>query len=258
MSSRRGTRLVKWMGWNLKASDAKKAAPIRLGIRRVRQVALLLRARPEVFIAVEVGSPNQALSLSKMLSRAGSPLRRVPNGGAWRYIWVNPKVVKVIKSGLRSMKHRYQGDDKPIAWAVATVRGRRSIFVGAHLENIGPLTIKIAQADDVLDLIRELMDDHDVEWKDVYLYVDTNDPTGQVQKHIESGALSSVNRLAAKTTGTEWASHNGWKRRTGAGRKGISIDGMYAGQYRDHSTVIQYDTHTSSDHDAKVATAIFV
>lgn len=254
MSRRKGQRALKYAFWNLKATGATKRAPIKLSTRRARQYARLLSVRPEVFLAVEVGSPEQADSFSKMLARKPLGLKRAARGGAWRYIWYNPKVVTRLSSGLWTPPTKYKGDDKPVAWMIGTARGHKSLYIAAHLDNDSPRSFKLNQARDIVRFAKTKQREHAILTKNVYLGCDTNDPTGEVGEIFER-YLNAARKNARVKSGQSWASNNRWLSRKGSAKKGFSIDWLGSG--RKHRRFWAFGSSNSSDHDIQVAESEF-
>lgn len=254
MSTRRRQRALKYAFWNLKATGAKKKAPFPLATRRARQYARLLRVRPEVFLAVEVGTPEQATSFSKMLARRPLGLKRATNGGAWRYIWYNPKIVTRLGSGLWTPPTKYKNDDKPVAWMIGIARKQKGLYIAGHLDNDSPRSIKMNQARDIVRFAKAKQKSHKIATKNVYIGCDTNDPTGGVAKIFEE-YLNEARKNARVKSGASWASNNRWLSRKGKAKKGFSIDWLGSG--RRHRKFWSIGSSDSSDHDIQVAESEF-
>ena len=208
--------------------------------------------KPDVMMTVETGSPTQARWYESALALKGHTMKIVLNGGKVagfnRYIWRNPATTSVVASGLVLLDHSYNGDKKECVWAVLTVKGRKALFVCGHLENEGPESNRVAQANDIVrQVIAVQQAKHGINWNHTFWYMDCNSHH-EVQDAILAGPAHDMKNGADYRSGTGYKSQTDWRPRTAPGRlvvapNNLSMDVFYSGPQRRAVSYRQADTY---------------
>lgn len=234
-----GFRIV---GWNIKSPTLKGKWP-GWTVRRGRTVKRLAALRPDVFCGIEMGSINYVNWFRKAMRKKGWQMSQARGGANWRYIFYNPNVFSEERSGQRVLKGRWKGNSKEMSWAQLRHRDGSLILVFcAHLEVLGPDSVRLAQARSMLEHVENIKTMLGMSWDDCYLYADVND-RGGVQRVLDHSRMKNLVRS------TPYDTMNRWSKIRRRSKRNESMDVLLAGDNAEASKTFSPDCSGSSDHN---------
>lgn len=230
------------IGWNIKSPSLTGKWP-GWTVRRGRTVRRLAALRPDIFCGIEMGSINYVNWFRKAMRKKGWPMGQATGGANWRYIFFNLAVFSQVRSGQRVLKGQYRGRDKEMTWAqLLHVDGRLVLVFCAHLEVLGPDSIRHTQAHSILDHIEQIKNMLGMSWDDCYLYADVND-RGGVQRIFQASRLHNL------VSATKYDTMNRWSRKRRRAKRNQSMDVLMAGDNVHAEKTFSPDCSDSSDHN---------